>query len=197
MDTMVANNTSLVDDTSVAEDTLNDTNEGTFLEDAWALHFHDPDDTQWTPASYKFLGNISTVNDWIQADLAFTNLWSKGMFFLMREHIQPLWEDPYNKKGGCFSFKVNKPDVANVWFKLCSLSLGNCLAKSDDKSLQDNICGVSVSPKRSYCILRIWIGNTEYSNPSMYNIDSPEYTHVLFKAHEDNNDFSVDETKTI
>ena len=48
-----------------------------------------------------------------------------------------------------------------------------------------------MSPKRNYCILRIWIGCKEYNKPSMFNIDAPGYTQVLFKNHEENNDFSV------
>jgi hypothetical protein len=90
------------------------TSESIFLDDRWALYFHDPDDPLWTLNSYKQIGIISTVDDFIEANKAFADLWSKGMFFLMREHIQPLWEDPYNKNGGCFSYKVNKPDVSNV-----------------------------------------------------------------------------------
>jgi len=164
----------------------------TFLDDRWTLYFHDPDDPLWTVNSYKQIGNISTVEDFIAANKAFTDMWSKGMFFLMREHIQPLWEDPYNKNGGCFSYKVNKPDVANVWFNLASLTLGNNLGKTDDKDLQDGICGISISPKRSYCILRIWIGNTTNNKTTLYNIEAPEYTHVLFKNHEENSDFSAE-----
>jgi hypothetical protein len=35
-------------------------------------------------------------------------LYSRGMFFIMREHILPLWEDESNKNGGCFSYKIYK-----------------------------------------------------------------------------------------
>jgi len=169
--------------------------ETVFLDDCWTLYFHDPDDPLWTVNSYKQIGNISTVDEFIHANNTFTDMWSKGMFFLMREHIQPLWEDPYNKNGGCFSYKVNKPDVPAVWFRLASLALGNNLGKSAEKDLQDSICGVSISPKRSYCIMRIWIGNVAYNKPSLFNIDAPDYTHVLFKNHEENNDFAVESAK--
>ena len=39
------------------------------------------------------------------------------MLFLMRQNIKPMWEDPNNKQGGCFSFKVgnkNVPDVSEI-----------------------------------------------------------------------------------
>lgn len=167
---------------------LNEQDDAQFLDDCWTLHFHDPDDALWTRSSYKQLGNVSTVPDWVQADITYGDMWSKGMFFLMREHIAPLWEDPHNKNGGCLSYKVNKPDVSKVWFKLCAQALGNTLLKSSDNE-HDVVCGVSISPKRSYCILRIWIGKSSHSTPTMFNIDPPEYTQVLWKTHEQNNDF--------
>ena len=167
----------------------------TFLDDNWTLYFHDPDDSEWTLNSYKKIGTISTIKNWVDADNAFTEMWIKGMFFLMREHIQPLWEDPHNKNGGCFSFKVNKPDVPAFWFKLGSLMLGNTLGQGDaDDPIHSSICGISMSPKRSYCILRIWISDVTYSKATMYNVDAPSYTHILFKTHEDNNDFSNEQT---
>ena len=161
----------------------------TFLDECWTLYFHDPDDPVWTQSSYKHISNMSTVEDWIQVNKSFQDMWSKGMFFIMREHIQPCWEDPYNRNGGCFSYKVNKPEVANVWFKLCALMLSGNLSKHDDSELQSSICGVSVSPKRSYCILRIWIGDKKYHDHTLFDLDIPVYTSILFKTHNENDDF--------
>ena len=158
-----------------------------FLSECWTLYFHDPDDNEWTPNSYKVVNNFSTVQDWCYTDLSFTTLWQKGMFFVMREHIQPLWEDPLNKNGGCFSFKVNKPEAANFWFKLGALLLGGTLGKTPDIDLQ--ISGISISPKRNYCILRIWIQLHNYNNINLYNLEIPSYSQVMYKSHTDNNDF--------
>jgi hypothetical protein len=163
-----------------------------FLDDCWTLYFHDPDDSEWTKNSYKVIGSVSTVHDWAEIDVSFHEMWTKGMFFLMREHIQPLWEDPYNRDGGCFSFKVNKPEASSYLFKLCSQMLGNSLAKSSEAQAHTSICGISMSPKRNYCIIRIWIGDKTYNKVSLYNIDLPNYTQILFKNHEENIDFAVD-----
>lgn len=159
-----------------------------FLDETWALHFHDPDNNEWTKSSYKQITTITTVQEWIQTDLAFKELWQKGMFFIMREHILPLWEDPNNTNGGCFSFKVNKPEATNYWFEIVAKLLGNTLGKNEKVS--DNICGVSISPKRNYCIIRIWICNHDYNTISNYNIVIPSYTQVMYKEHKENCDFS-------
>ena len=52
-----------------------------FLDESWNLYFHNPDDNDWTNASYKMIGSISTVQDWCKANVAFSELWQKGMFF--------------------------------------------------------------------------------------------------------------------
>jgi hypothetical protein len=160
-----------------------------FFNDCWNLFFHDPDDSQWTLNSYKNQTTISSALDWVQVYQAYNELWSKGMFFLMREHIQPLWEDPANKDGGCFSFKVNKPEAAQYWFKLGSRVLSDTLVK--DFSKFDRVSGISISPKRNYCILRIWVSTNEYNKIEYYNLDLPSYTQVMYKSHIDNNDFDA------
>lgn len=158
-----------------------------FLNDSWALYFHDPDDADWTDKSYKMLGVISSVQNWQMANNSFADLWQKGMFFVMREHIKPLWEDEHNKNGGCLSFKVNKPDCGPFWFKLAAMALGETLVK--DVTQAENICGVSISPKRNYCILRIWVATSTLTSIDMFNVSVPEYTQVIYKSHKDNNDY--------
>ena len=105
----------------------------------------------------------------------------------MREHIKPLWEDDHNKNGGCLSFKVNKPDAGPFWYKMAAMALGETMVKNPVDA--DKICGVSVSPKRNYCILRIWVSQPTMSSIEQLNIQSPEYTQVIYKSHCDNSDY--------
>jgi hypothetical protein len=158
-----------------------------FLNDCWGVYFHDPDDNDWSEKSYMLLGTLSSIEDWQSADVSFTDLWQKGMFFLMREHIKPLWEDDHNKNGGCLSFKINKPDAGPYWYRLGAHALGESLLK--DTTIADKICGVSISPKRNYCILRIWVSDPAICTIDMFNIQSPEYTQVIYKSHRDNSDY--------
>jgi len=158
-----------------------------FLNDCWTLYFHDPGNADWTESSYKFIHNISTAQDWVQLDMSFSSLWNKGMFFLMREHIRPMWEDEHNKSGGCLSFKVNKPEAALYWFHLGCKTIGESLCKRHDWS--DRVCGVSISPKRNYCILRIWISSPSANNADGYHLEAPHYTQIMYKSHSGQKDF--------
>lgn len=158
-----------------------------FLGDCWSLYFHDPANESWDAKSFQLLQTISTVQDWVYADKAFQNLWQDGMFFLMREHIQPVWEDPHNSKGGCLSFKVNKPESKEYWFQLGCKTVGEVLSKNTAAAA--NVCGVSISPKRSFCILRVWLASEDA--PENFFLETPYYTQIMYKSHAQQSDYEV------
>lgn len=152
-----------------------------FLNDTWKLWFHDPNNEAWDDKSYVELATMSTLEDVVQVCDAFKDLWNKGMFFAMREHIKPTWEDEHNASGGCFSYKANKPEVSRAWFELLSLACGETLVVADKRADNwEKVCGVSISPKRTYCILRIWVADAAWGNPDYYTIHPPS---LMFKTH--------------
>lgn len=155
-----------------------------YLNDLWALYFHDPYDMNWDEKSYKFLCTMSSVEDFISTFIIFRDLWSRGMFFIMREHIMPRWEDTHNKNGGCFSYKVMKSELDDKWFKVCANVLGEKL--SEDETYTQNINGISISPKKNYYIIRIWLKDNRKANKEHYLFDIPKYSTIMYKTHSDN-----------
>ena len=151
-----------------------------FFQDSWQLYFHDPSDDCWDfMTSYKPLCTISSVNDFLEMHAAFRQLWSKGMFFLSRAHVQPVWEDAIHSRGGCLSFKTMKPEVPAVWWELTARLVGETLASAG----AERVTTLSISPKRSYCILRIWVADDTMQSPELYNIRVPSYSSLLYKSH--------------
>ena len=161
-----------------------DENKVVYLNDIWSLYFHDPYDMNWENSSYKFISIISSVNDFVNIYIYFKELLSKGMFFLMREHITPRWEDENNKKGGCFSYKIYKNELNENLFNMCSKILGETFGKND--MLSENINGLSISPKKNYYIIRIWIKNNDLINKDLYNFEIPSYSTLMYKTHSEN-----------
>ena len=51
------------------------------------------------------------------------------MLFLMKDGIAPTWEDPKNKNGGYFSYKVSNKNVKETWRDLSFLLMGNSISK--------------------------------------------------------------------
>jgi len=155
-----------------------------YLNDVWSLYFHDPYDMNWESNNYKFLTTISSIEDYINVFKIFKDLWSRGMFFIMREHIMPRWEDENNKNGGCFSIKINKEDVLDKLFEITSSILGETLGKND--IISNEINGISISPKKNYHIIRIWIKSNTNIQKDNYNIQLPQYSTLMYKSHSEN-----------
>jgi hypothetical protein len=156
-----------------------------YLNDIFSLYFHDPYNMDWSEQSYKFISTISSVEDFVNIFIAFRDQWSKGMFFIIREYIMPRWEDEHNKNGGCFSYKIMKPELDEKLFKICGNLLGETLGINDVVS--QNINGISISPKKNYYIIRIWLKDSKYANKELYNIDIPKYSTLMYKNHSECN----------
>ena len=89
------------------------------LQDKWILWAHLPHDTNWTLQSYKKILGFNALEDIIALNQNIPDCVIKNcMLFLMKNNINPLWEDPQNKMGGCFSFKVSNKRVVQSWKRL-------------------------------------------------------------------------------
>ena len=125
------------------------------LDSRWVYWAHSLKETDWTITGYHSLGTFGTVEEMISLHEAIPkSLMSNCMFFIMKEGIAPIWEDPANIDGGSLSYKVKSAVVPKVWEKLLFLMAGNTLT-----SCPDNVNGISVSPKRSFSIVKIWTIN--------------------------------------
>jgi hypothetical protein len=103
------------------------------------------------------------------------------MLFLMRKGIYPTWEDPSNINGGCFSFKINNKMVYNTWKSLSYVLLGETLTT---ETMSSTITGITISPKKNFCIIKIWISNCDNTQPSLLtDIDGLNKSTCLFKKH--------------
>jgi len=152
-----------------------------YLNDIWAIYFHDPFDHNWDIPSYKLISTISSVEEFVEIYSLYEDMFLNGMFFLMREHITPRWEDEYNKQGGCFSFKISKFIMQDKLFELCCQTIGETIGKTSQMS--SNINGISICPKKNYYIIRIWIKDSSYANYNNYNITVPKYSTIMYKHH--------------
>ena len=46
---------------------------------------------------------------------------------LFHKGVKPVWEDPRNEKGGCWTFRVPKDKVKEFWMELCMMAIGEKL----------------------------------------------------------------------
>lgn len=150
-------------------------------ESIWTLWTHLPTD-DWSLNSYKKITQFKTIEDSLQLlENLPENIIKNSMLFLMREDIKPIWEDENNINGGCFSYKVNNKLVNDLWKKMAYILMGESLATSE---VSKKINGITISPKKNFCIIKIWLSTCKYNNPDIITqIEHLNKTGCLFKKH--------------
>ncbi len=154
------------------------------LSDKWTFWAHLPDDIDWSVNSYKKIYDIKTCEETIAILETIPEIMVKNcMLFLMRDGIKPIWEDPQNRNGGCFSYKIQNKIVYEVWKDLCYVLVGNNISNRND--VVSNIRGITISPKKNFCIIKIWFKTCEFQNPSVItcNINGIVSQGCIFKKH--------------
>lgn len=161
---------------------VDNTQKKNILFDTWNIWIHYCYDNNWNLESYQKLSNIETVEDII----VFFNLISEkiiknSMIFIMRNNITPLWEDEKNKEGACLSYKIHNKLIFNIFKKVSILLMGETLVDENFRSL---INGISISPKKNYVILKIWLNNNNEIKSNIIN-NSSELNNFqyIFKKH--------------
>lgn len=150
----------------------------------WDLYYHLPQNKNWDLASYKtVLGDIDSAEKLVGIVEALPeNVMKFCMLFVMRKGVSPMWEDQKNRNGGYFSYKVINRYVPEVWKTLFYALCGESLSKNPKYNKLIN--GITVSPKKSFCIIKIWLTDLSMQDGSMI-IDIPKLTKngVAFKPH--------------
>ena len=164
----------------------NDKSQMHSLNDKWDMYYHLPTDPNWDLRSYKpIMKGINKMEDTLAIIRAININVIKGcMLFLMRDGITPRWEDPRNRNGGCFSYKIHNKNVANCWNKLFKYVTGESF--STIENVNKHINGITVSPKRNFCIIKVWMDTDKYQDSSVFNdiMDEQSSYECIFKKQE-------------
>lgn len=154
------------------------------LSDKWTLWAHLPHDTDWSIKSYKNIYTVSFVEETIALVETLPDILIKNcMLFFMRDGIKPIWEEPKNRNGGCFSYKISEKNVASTWKHLCYLVSGQAISKN--LSFVNKLTGITISPKKKFCIIKIWMTDCENQNPEVITNELKDISPngCLFKRH--------------
>jgi hypothetical protein len=140
------------------------------LSDKWCLWAHLPHDTDWSIKSYKVVMNFSSVEEAIAVTETLPEILVRNcMLFLMRENIKPMWEDDKNRSGGCFSYKVTNKDVCKAWKELTYVTVGNTISAMSN--FVNKVTGITISPKKNFCIIKVWMADCTNQNPAVVTSD--------------------------
>lgn len=153
------------------------------LSDTWILWAHLPHDTDWSIKSYTKIYEFNTVEQAITVtEMLPPKLIINCMLFLMRKGIQPIWEDERNRNGGCFSYKIVNKDVPAAWKQMSYLLVGETM--SQNVKILPHINGITISPKKNFCIMKIWVANCLFQDATIiHEVEGVSSHGCLFKRH--------------
>lgn len=153
------------------------------LDSKWTVWYHLPNDTDWTLNSYTKLFDYNSVEKCVALNSIINEkLLLECMFFIMKDSIMPVWESPENINGGCFSFKIQNKLVPSIWKTLVYSTAGNTLFK--DENVMSTVNGITISPKKFFCIIKIWMKNCKYVDIKLFDNNIIRFTEsCIFKKH--------------
>ena len=151
------------------------------LKNKWVLWYHSLKNKSWDNNSYVKVIEIKSLLDYqLLKDVMRINHLQNGMFFLMKGDIFPTWEDPKNRMGGCISFKYDN-NILNEWLKILLLCITENLYEYNKE-----INGLSISPKKEFNILKIWIKDDSKDYKTLIKQYEPfiKLDKCMYKKHE-------------
>jgi hypothetical protein len=154
------------------------------LAEPMTVYFHDYENTNWNHESYELLFTVKTVGEFWTIFNTLKEKISMGMFFFMKGSTFPKWESAGMTERYTFaSAKVLKPKSIEFMEQTLVSMLSNTLHKTLPPQ---TIRGVSISPKKHFCIVKAWIksntGNTaDIVDESLYDFPHMYHGSILFR----------------
>jgi hypothetical protein len=136
------------------------------LNHPWCLWGHLPQNSDWSLSSYVKIYTFNTVEEIIALNetLEASDVLVKYcMLFLSRADIDPTYEDPKNRNGGYFSYKVTNKIVIDVWKQFTYSVVGETVSRNT--AFNNGITGLTISPKKNFCIIKLLMTNCDNTNP--------------------------------
>lgn len=125
----------------------------------WTVWEHDNNSTDWKETGYVPIGTIKTIKEfWNLLNNFHTLKHTSYSFFIMREDIKPIWEDPKNKNGGICSFRIDGQSGMELFTTLSLMIVNNTLTENIN-----TINGISFSIKNNWCLVKIWNDDKTYN----------------------------------
>lgn len=187
------------------------------LNNNFTLWYHNPNNSNWTEDSYHQILSFNNLEEfWVLDNLINKNLIENGMFFVMKEDIVPIWENDKNKEGGYISWKISRENTYDSWIDIIGHILINNLFSSNSNNTETDVSemdvseinnsdannsqinsnnlnnlinGCSISPKKKFNILKIWLNkpiDTEKDTIIFNNTFKLKEEPFTFKLHQVN-----------
>lgn len=167
---MISNNNPMLNRESESESESANECELHPLKNRWVLWGRLSNNTIWTISSYVKIATFTSLEQTMAIMDTLTETMIKSlMLFVMKEGIEPMWEDPANVGNGAFSNKINSKGSHEIFRKYTYALVGEEL--STNPAVLDSIAGITISPKKNFWIIKIWMTTLKFQNPAVITCD--------------------------
>lgn len=137
--------------------------------DEWTIYFHKIDDNNWDDKSYIHVATFNSVEKcWAIFNELGDDFIARSMLFVMRAGIPPKWENFMNRAGGSYSMRINAKFAAEDFRRCLGAIIGECFAPTEDY-----IHGISISPKSTHVVIKVWNKDKSLRNESALTCPVP------------------------
>lgn len=154
------------------------------LPESWTMYFHVPVDRKastdasgnavWDMASYLPLFTVTTVDEfWAMFHSLKAEFVTSGLYFFMRQGVEPRYEDPANENGGEWKKKVDRLYSYDAFIELCVYAaLGSLLEAGGGGATPNTITGVTIrnNPDGVSNIIKVWNGDAKVASATSFNL---------------------------
>jgi len=175
------------------------------LQFRWGLWYNAPrivdsdnNNKRWDQERVKLIVEFDTVEEfWHVFNNLSTpsNLQDGTDLYLFRGGVLPAWEDPFNNKGGSWTYRIPKDDGTHktdtAWFNSVLTMIGDNFDDADD------ICGLVISIRPKINRIQLWVRNSD-DREAVRRIGKQfkdvnrikQQTKIFFYSHDDQKDFA-------
>uniref|UniRef100_A0A6C0M0P2 Eukaryotic translation initiation factor 4E family protein n=1 Tax=viral metagenome TaxID=1070528 RepID=A0A6C0M0P2_9ZZZZ len=142
----------------------------------WSIWYHHTLN-DWYLSGYKKIFSIANIKDFwnFHNNLDCLGGITNAQFFMMRESVTPVWEDPQNRNGGCWSILVPVQDAQNVWENIAVQLVGD--------TPDNGITGISINQKNNISVIKIWNSDKNQRSTSILTESIQKYGNILYRPH--------------
>lgn len=146
------------------------------LQSSWNIWYHHTLN-DWYLSGYKQIFTIKNIKDFwdFHNNLDCLGGITNAQFFMMRDNVTPVWEDPMNRNGGSWSILVPVQEAHNAWEQIAVLMVG--------ENLCPGITGMSINQKNNIVVIKIWNSDKNHRDSSVLAKAIQKFGNILYRAH--------------
>ena len=155
------------------------------FQNEWNIWYHHTKNN-WKIDGFNKIFKLSNIKDFwdFNNNINYLGGVNSHHFFMMKNNVNPIWEDENNKNGGCWSIKIPTEKAYELWIKLSLYLVSETVIEKNESS--DIVNGISICAKNPMTsVVKIWNNDNKKNSIKLLPVDLlNEYGYnIIYKSH--------------